>query len=143
MATNIITNEATFIPDAFTKSHEISGVLAFAKRLQTLLIMEPGTIPNATEIGVGIGTYISEFADNETLDGVTAKINNQITRFIPNPPSYNLDVSMIRDKSTDTMGLAVKVKLLNYTEEDKNTFALVFKSKVENGVGLVVSDFYF
>lgn len=108
---NPISNEATFIPDAFTKTHEITGILAFAKRLQTLILMEPGTIPNAVDIGVGIGMYIGEFADDETLNEVIVKIKNQAARYIPNAPSHDISIVYVKDKTTNSTGLAITVTI--------------------------------
>ena len=59
-----VKDETTFIPDAYRTSHNIKGLFALARRLQTLIIMEPGTIPNLIGAGVGIGSYLQELADD-------------------------------------------------------------------------------
>jgi len=134
--------EATFIPSAFLSSHVEEGIRGFAKRLQTLMIMEPGTLPNCTEAGVGIGLYLSEFADSETLFEITTNINYQIKTYLPNDVISNLNISFIKDPVNGDPVLTL-IATMNMNGAN-SSFALTFqdgsvRSKQDN----VISNFYF
>ena len=75
--------EVTFVEDAYGKSHLIEGLPALAKRVQTLMISEPGSIPNAPNAGAGIGAFLHEFSDSITLEQVDYIVSEQLKLFLP------------------------------------------------------------
>jgi hypothetical protein len=132
--------EMTFVPDAYKTSHHITGLLALAKRLQTLIIMEPGTIPNLTGAGVGIATYLGELADDTTLTDIRNDIFTQVYKYLPNNVISDISVKILESKDDGKKFLAFFVKL-STTVDDKTSFALTFGKNVTSGG--IVSDFYF
>lgn len=143
MSTDPLSREATFLVSAYRTSHSIEDVTALAKRVQTLLIAEPGSFPSNVAMGVGIGTYLHEFADQITLDEINTKVKTQIDKYLPGAPIRRTEVKFITDPTTGTSGLAIFFELTTGTTVDKNSFALVFKRRSEGGSGTVLSDFYF
>jgi len=140
--TDELLGEATFIPSAFLSSHVEEGIRGFAKRLQTLMIMEPGTLPNCTEAGVGIGLYLAEFADAESLTEITNNVNYQISTYLPNDVISNLSISIIKDPVTNDPVLALIVTM--NMSSVAPSFALTFQNgSVRQNQDNVVSNFYF
>lgn len=68
--------------DKFNKQVYLEGVVALAKNIQNLLIIEPGTYPNRPDLGVGINKYLFESLNPETISKLKREINQQITRYI-------------------------------------------------------------
>ena len=135
-----VKDETTFIPDAYRTSHNIKGLFALARRLQTLIIMEPGTIPNLTGAGVGIGSYLQELADDITLSNLKDKITVQMEKYLPNKEISSVETKQIRNQEDGRDFIAIFFKL-GTAVEGKDTFALTFGSNA-NGSS-VKSDFYF
>jgi hypothetical protein len=133
-------DEVTFIPDAYRTSHNITGLFALAKRLQTLIIMEPGTIPNLVEAGVGIGTYLQEPADDITVSNLKDRIARQVEKYLPNREISSVDVQQGVNKEDGKNFMAIFFKL-GIAVENKDSFALTFGLN-SNGNG-IKSDFYF
>lgn len=141
--TEELRGEATFLPSAFRSSHIETDLRAFAKRFQTLLIMEPGTIPNLVDAGVGIGMYLSEFADSSTVMSLTERINDQVGKYLPNSLVAEIIVEILSEQATGAKIMAVKCRMYTPIDE-KTTFALTFKDGSTMPVkDNVVSDFYF
>ena len=137
MATSL--SEQTFVPDEFRSSHVMTGLIAKAKRLQTLLVMEPGTIPNLVEAGIGIGTFIGEFADDMTLDAITERTKAQIDKYLPDENVKDIEFRFIESKEDGRKMLAIFFSL--YTDEN---FAMTIKRDGMNPESSrLVSDFYF
>jgi hypothetical protein len=133
-------DEVTFIPDAYRSSHNITGLFALARRLQTLIIMEPGTIPNLIDAGVGIGTYLGELADDITLSNLKDSINFQVTKYLPNKEVSDFEIKILDSKEDGKKFLAVFFKLGSVVD-GKDSFAITFGKNTPGGG--VKSDFYF
>ena len=136
-----ILKEATFLIDAYNSSHEITGLPALAKRVQTLLLTEPNKIPNLPGAGVGIGNYLFDMADDVTLDKINFAVSENLRLFLPEYTFSSIESKFIKDSSNRT-SLAVLIKISSSEEIDKNSFALVFSSE-RSGNSNIISDFYF
>jgi hypothetical protein len=135
--------EATLLPSPYKSSHTEEGLRAFAKRLQTLIIMEPGTLPNCTQAGVGIGLYVAELADYATLSEITQRINSQVEKYLPNSVIRSMEVKIVTDPNTGNPMLAV-IATLAEAVQSKKQFGLTFRqSSTTASKDNVVSDFYF
>jgi hypothetical protein len=135
--------EATLLPSPYKSSHTEEGLRAFAKRLQTLIIMEPGTLPNCVDAGVGIGLYVAEMADLATLTEITERINSQIQKYLPNSLIRTMDVKIVTDPNTGSPMLAL-IATLAQAVQDKKQFGLTFRpASTTASKDNVVSDFYF
>ena len=138
--TESLKSEMTFVPDAFRTSHQITGLFALAKRLQTLIIMEPGTIPNLTEAGVGIGTYLQEMADQTTMNSLKERISAQVEKYLPNNEINSIDTKLITSREDGKSYVALFCNL-GTPLDGKTSFAMTFGTN-SNG-NSVKSDFYF
>jgi hypothetical protein len=133
--------EATLLPSPFRSSHVETDLKALAKRIQTLLIMEPGTIPNCVGAGIGIGTYLQEFADNSTLIDLTDRINSQISKYLPSDQVSDATIQFTTDKQSGQTILACIFRLTILVDaKDVLTFKRDPNLPVKDNV---VSDFYF
>jgi hypothetical protein len=136
--------ETTFVPSPYRSSHTESGLTAFAKRFQTLMVMEPGTLPNCVDAGVGIGLYVSEFADENTMDEIKLRIGNQLNSYLEGSELISdLQIKIIDDPNTGAKVLGMVIKL-SHNIDGKKAFALTFaKGNGSATKDNVVSDFYF
>jgi hypothetical protein len=129
----------TFIPDQFRSSHSIEGLKAVAKRFQTLVIMEPGTIPNLVGAGCGIGRYLGEFQDQLTLDEVSSNVKNQIAKYLPDDPLSDVEIKYAEDKRD---GKSILILFFSLSTGEK--FAMTTKVEGVNPDGMkILSEFYF
>lgn len=85
----------SFDIDSFKKSPAVSGALAAARQAQTIIVMEPGTVPGAPDMGVGIGLYSFEFGDSTTISEIREKISYQISRFLDAGVAETIDVGLL------------------------------------------------
>lgn len=89
-----IRDEHTFDETAFLTSHIHKDLIAFAKRIQALLLMEKGTNPAAVDMGVGIRKYLMEFQDRATINEMRKEIDSQIDKYLPNDIISNIEVKI-------------------------------------------------
>jgi hypothetical protein len=119
LLTKDIYSEQTFMVDSFYKSATFTDILALAKRIQNLLLMEPDTLPNQTKLGVGIKNFIMEKADNNTISAIKDAIDYQLNAFLPSSYIARYDVSFKIDLDTGKRSISVKFDL-KYNEVTKN-----------------------
>lgn len=75
--------ETTLTLNAFGTTQNYTELQALAKRIQSLILLEPGTNPANIEMGVGIRNYVTEFMDDTTLTRLSRVTLDQVNRFIP------------------------------------------------------------
>jgi hypothetical protein len=139
MATNREAEKTEFTLEVspYREAGRSRGAVGLARQLQTLLIMEPGTIPGALDAGVGIGSYEYEFMDSSTISDLTTRVSNQLSRFLPNNLIADLAISVV-DGEANAKVLAVRV-LLKSTNTDSNEKMILalFARKAGSSKGLV------
>jgi len=91
-------DERSLEESSFVTDYVYEGLFGLARRLQTLILMEPNTIPNQDEIGVGIRNYLYSFKDNETLNLLKNIISQQIKLYIPNSNIFNIEIDSVTNK---------------------------------------------
>ena len=131
--------EVTFIEDSYGTSHNISGLPALAKRVQTLLISEPGSIPNCPRAGAGVGLFLHEHADSITLEQIDFLVSGQLKTYLPEYSFSTIESRFIKDPNNNNV-LAIFFKLSSNEDIDQNSFALVF-SRETSGNNKILSDF--
>jgi hypothetical protein len=91
----------------FKKANSVTKNLALARVLQTLIILMPGTYPNAPDMGVGIEQYLFEFLDGVTIQQLTQRLRDQIDTYIPNNDINGIEIQPIKgpDGKTNTLGM--------------------------------------
>jgi hypothetical protein len=75
--------ETTLTLNAFGTTQNYTDLQALAKRIQSIILMEPGTNPANIEMGVGIRNFVTEFMDDTTLTRLSRITLDQVNRFIP------------------------------------------------------------
>jgi len=99
-------DERSFTESSFLTDYVYEDLYALAKRLQTLILMEPDTIPNLSNAGVGIRNYLFNFRDDETLNSIRSSIDNQISKFVPNSNIFNITVEKYTNNfNSDSKGV--------------------------------------
>jgi hypothetical protein len=127
--------EFFFEVDGFRQGASVSGRMALAQRLQTLMIMEPGTIPTAPDCGVGIGLFRFEFADAPTIAKIQTRILDQVERFIP---ESGISDAIVETVSPDNRNKVLAVKFTLDTEHPlDNGILMVFARAPGDAKGIV------
>ena len=128
-----IRDEVSFEQSAFMTSHNFSDLVAFAKRLQALIIMEPGTHPNAVGMGVGIRNYLMEFGDPITIGEIRSRIESQIEKYVPNNVISSIEV-MFNPLADDNNNLYIFFEISEGNELgiEQERFALKLSPAKEN-----------
>jgi len=99
MATDDTKKEFILEVGSFKRAKEVGGKVSLARKIQTLLLMDPGTMPNMPEMGVGLSDFRFEGLDDTTLNLVRKRVEEQVRRYIPDA---NLDsVSIFADRGPD------------------------------------------
>jgi hypothetical protein len=134
--------ELSLIPTAYKTSTTITDpLLSFARRLQTLLITEPFSNPAALEMGVGIGFYLHEIANNTTKVELTDRISYQINKFLPNDVVISTNVEFIDNPSDATGGKTLVVFFSLSYKYGKTSIAISFSNP--SNTSTITSDIYF
>ena len=92
--------EVSFIESNFKTNYYYDGLFALAKRLQTLILTEPNTIPNVPEMGVGIRLFLFSLNDDDTLNVIKERINYNINTFMPNLNILNIQLTKVNSNNT-------------------------------------------
>ena len=79
-----VKQEMIFKLTAFKTTGKYTSFQAFAVKLQDLLLMEPGTQPDAIGMGCGIKNYLMELLDENTIAEMNALVERQIKTYLPN-----------------------------------------------------------
>lgn len=109
-------------------------LLAFTTRLQTLLLMNKGTMPNDPDMGIGIKTYVYEFADGSTIATLRSEIDKQIKKYIPNPYPAVIDVEMANDPHRKNAKIFVVAVKVNSEDRDGTTVAIIMRGGQGNKI---------
>ena len=68
--------------DEYTQPAHRDELVALAQTIQNLIIIEKGTYPNDPNFGVGIGRYIFELMDEQTVSEIRTEIERQVNKYI-------------------------------------------------------------
>ena len=136
---NELKKEVSFLPNVFKTTDTYDNFLAFAKRLQYLLLMEDGTIPNYTECGVGIKRVLSEPATVELESSIINKIESQVYNFLPNGIIRSTHIKFINSNDNGKPVLVIYFTL-NRKVEEYERFAIKFSNDTNNSK--VISEIY-
>jgi hypothetical protein len=138
MAVNL-TNEQTFKVDNYNQPHEEIDISALAVRLNTLILMDKGTMPLDPDMGVGIRDFQFEYGTNETMGRIKQEIESQISTYIPVSPIYNIDLVIDKDPDLGKKVIYIKFDLINTLQKNKS---FVISYKAGNNTNNIVSQIY-
>lgn len=79
-----VKDELLFKLTAFKTTGKFTGLQALAIKIQDLLLMEPGTHPDALGMGVGLRNSLMDLLDSTTIDELNLRTERQIATYIPN-----------------------------------------------------------
>lgn len=106
--------ETSFIESNFKTNFFYNELYALARRLQTLVLTEPNTIPNNPEMGVGIRLYLYNFNDENTINIIKERVGFNINKYMPNNNILDIIVEKITSSSTGKPnGVLVKANIYN------------------------------
>jgi len=81
--TSEVRPEPTMEVNAFSKTQMSIGLKALATRIINLLLQEKGTVSNAYDMGAGLGMFLFEFMDDDTLAKIRYEVQGQISKYLP------------------------------------------------------------
>lgn len=110
------------------------SLLSFTTRLQTILLMNKGTMPNDPDMGIGIKTYMYEFANGDTIATLKSEIDKQIQKYIPNPVPVVIDVEMANDPHRQNAKIFVIAIKVNSEDRDGQTVAIIMRGGQGNKI---------
>lgn len=90
--------------DDYNKPTTKEGLLTLAENIIHLILMEPGTMQNFPDMGVGIGMYIFDLNTPDTLAKIRSSINTQIQKYVPN---NNIQETAVESFTDDLSGLPI------------------------------------
>jgi len=129
-----LTTENTLWVDDFSKAKEVDELTAIAIRLNTLILMDPGTMPNDPKMGVGIRKYKFEYANTETIYKLRNDILEQMEMYLPIEKTYNIDVVIEIDEDSLDSKKVIYVKFdITYKENLNKTFIIAYKNSENSG----------
>ena len=134
--------ETSFIENAFKTSYDYEKAFAVAKRLQTLVLMEPGTLPNLVDCGLGIRTYLFNFRDSTTINTINSKIQDQVQKYMPNNNIQSVEAEFFVDKSGSQKSIVIKAVLF---DSSNNELARQIAVTFQKPIGFsdkIISDIY-
>lgn len=144
-ATNIQTEsrkgEITFSPSLFANTQIFTDLQGFALKLQDLILMEPGTNPNAITMGIGIRNYLFEFIDDETLSVLNREVNEQQQKFLPSDLVKSIEFYRNPNNASDNM-LQVFIFINNIDGNYVNNYFAIGISKSTNKNTSLLSQVY-
>lgn len=121
-----VKDELVFKLTAFKTTGKFTGLQALAIKIQDLLLMEPGTHPDALGMGVGLRNSLMDLLDSTTIDELNLRTERQIATYLPN--NMVKRVEFIKNgKESDRNKLYVFIHL-NKDDENfaNNYFAIGF-----------------
>jgi hypothetical protein len=77
----MVKGEVTLTLSPLKTTHTYTDLVAYAKRIQNLILMEPGTIPGCSNMGVGIRRFLYDLADAVTLSDIEMTIRRQLMEY--------------------------------------------------------------
>jgi phage baseplate assembly protein W len=95
----------------FNRTDISQGLYAVARKMQVLMLMEPGTMPMNPDMGIGIKQYVMEFMDDTTEDEIRRAIDLQIQTYLPEVSLDEIIVERLisADGKTNTLGILIKI----------------------------------
>lgn len=109
--------ELIFRLNAFKTTDSYDGFPALATKLRDLLLMEAGTHPGAIGMGIGIRNYMTDLADDITLQALTDATESQIKQYLPTS-----DIKSVEYKVNTVEGDRNKLYLVVYLNETADEF---------------------
>lgn len=129
-----LTTENTLWVDDFSKAKEVDELTAVAIRLNNLILMDQGTMPNDPKMGVGIRKYKFEYANTETIYKLRNDILEQMETYLPIDRTYNIDVFIEIDQDSLDSKKVIYVKFdITYKENINKTFIIAYKNSENSG----------
>lgn len=129
-----LSKEQTLWVDDFSNAKEVDELTAVAIRLNNLILMDPGTMPNDPKMGVGIRKYKFEYANTDTIYKLRNNILEQMELYLPIEKNYNIDVLIQIDKDSLDNKKVIYVKFdIYYKNNENKTFIIEYKNSENSG----------
>ena len=130
-----LTTEQTLWVDDFNISKEVDELTAIAIRLNNLIMMNPGTMPNDPKMGVGVRKYNFEYANTETIYKLRNDILEQMELYLPIEKNYDINVFIEADEDSlyhNKKVIYIKFDIL-YKNNKNKTFIIAYKNPENSG----------
>jgi hypothetical protein len=127
----------------YGKASTCKDLLALAKLIQSLFLIEPGTYPSHSDLGIGIRSYEFEVLDDTTLREIKEKAIKQIGEYIPNNYVYDVRIQKLINEQTGaytTLGVLINVAKVTDGVVNESDLILTFDQVGKRGK--IVSKIY-
>lgn len=104
--------ELEFKINNFNEPSVLTGKTSLAKLIQNLMLIQPGTYPDAPLLGINIGKYQFETLDSSTLSRIESEIRSQTSTFIPGAQVDYIHVETFYNETKEiknTLGIAISM----------------------------------
>ena len=85
-------DELTFQVNDFRQPKVLTNYYQVAKRLQNLVLMKKGTMPNDYDMGLDINSYRFEYRNDKTQNLIKSDLQVQIDKYLPDIPVSNFEI---------------------------------------------------
>ena len=130
----------------FGTTGQYDELQSLAIQVRNLIMMEPGTMPNAMDMGVGARLYVMERALPEVLSDLRQKIELNCRKFLPNVDLIRqVSIEEYTDTATSMSGLLIWVSINNIGTsplEANDSDAIAIALVADNNSQTVVSKIF-
>lgn len=123
--------EYTFNIDEFKLPQKLTSAMALARSVASLLIMEPGTMQDFPDIGIGLKNYQFEYLTQETIATIQETLNENVNKYIPRSGISSIRCFTDAKESKPTATLIVGISISEGADSVRNFF-IVTKQKDSN-----------
>ena len=85
-------DELTFEVDDYMQPKVVTNLEQIARRIQNLVLMKKGTMPNNYDMGVDINSYRMEYKNENALSAIRTEVSNQIAKYLPGIPTNTMEI---------------------------------------------------
>lgn len=103
--------------DDFKQPKVLKGKEAIATLLVRLLLLQPGTIPDKPEMGVGLVENY-RYSMRDKIDDLKLEIQNQISTYLPRYQGVDVAVKL-NENNTLSIGIAIDGVLYKYETKEQ------------------------
>ena len=132
MALQSLSDEHVLIVNDFRQPDVLTGHAALAAKLQNLLLMRKGSMPNDPNMGVDIGSYQFENSDDRTRLELDGEIERQVEAYLPDLPIRDV-ASLIEADPSDAKRIYVNFRLAPSVPGRQENVLLAFQRDRETG----------
>ena len=132
-------DELTFQVNDFRQPKVLTNYYQVAKRLQNLVLMKKGTMPNDYDMGLDINSYRFEYRNDKTQNLIKSDLQVQIDKYLPDIPVSNFEI--LFKTMDDYVTVYIGFSFTDYSGS-KSVILSFDMSSTNNNKSQIVSEIY-